>query len=105
VLLIIRRNPVPNQDIRKLYILVNYTYNYTGDYMIEIETRLKPWGNSVGVVIPKDELISEGLNINDEVEITIKKKRNIIRETFGICKIKTPTDELLKESDKNGWDE
>ena len=42
--------------------------------MFKSETKLKAWGNSVGVVLPKEALKEEGLSINDEVEITLKKK-------------------------------
>ena len=72
---------------------------------IQSETRLKAWGNSIGVVIPKEVLRHENLSINDEVEIIIKKKMNPLKEVFGKLKgIKARSektnDELLKEVNK-----
>jgi len=54
--------------------------------MITTETKLKSWGNSIGVVLPKDELKAEHLEVNDEVEVTVKKKSNPIKEAFGKLK-------------------
>ena len=34
----------------------------------------------------------------------IKKKRNPLKETFGILKLKRKTEDILKEVDKEGWD-
>ena len=72
---------------------------------IQSETRLKAWGNSIGVVIPKEMLQHENLSVNDEVEIIIKKKANPLREAFGRLKgvkarLNKTTDELLKEIDE-----
>ena len=39
--------------------------------MIVSETKLKAWGNSIGVILPKEALKEEGLSINDEVEVTL----------------------------------
>ena len=67
--------------------------------MIEIETRLKAWGNSIGIIIPREKLNEAGLNVDDEVEIIVKKKRSYVRESFGTYKFKTSTVELMKEID------
>ena len=73
--------------------------------MITTETKLKAWGNSIGVVLPKDELKAEHLAVNDEVEVIVKKKSNPLKEAFGMLKgVKgrtgKTTDELLKEIDE-----
>lgn len=73
--------------------------------MIEIEARLKKWGRSFGVVIPMDKIKKENLEENDKVKILISKKKNPLRETFGILKFKRPIEEILKEGDKESWDE
>jgi len=72
---------------------------------LQSEARLKAWGNSIGVVIPKEILQQERLSVNDEVEITIRKKTNPLREAFGKLKgvkarLNKTTDELLKEIDE-----
>lgn len=68
-------------------------------------SRLRAWGNSIGIVLPKDELRLENLGVNDEVEITVRKKSNPLREAFGCLKgvkrrTNKTTDELLREVDE-----
>jgi len=50
--------------------------------MVEVE--LKEWGNSVGVILPRDRLNSLGLKKGDKVEIEILVKKKI--DGFGISK-------------------
>ncbi len=73
--------------------------------MVKSETRLRAWGNSIGVVLPKDALRGEGLDVNDEVEVTVSKKTNPLKEVFGKLKefkarSNKSTDKILKEVDK-----
>lgn len=73
--------------------------------MLKSEAKLKAWGNSIGVVLPKELLKQEGLGVNDEVEIVLRKKTNPLREAFGqLKKFKAKsaksTDEILKEIDE-----
>ncbi|MFH0876238.1 MAG: AbrB/MazE/SpoVT family DNA-binding domain-containing protein [archaeon] len=67
--------------------------------MIEVNTKLKAWGNSLGIIIPKDLLNSEGLSPEDEVSVIVKKKTSVVRDTFGTYSFKKNTDEILKEID------
>lgn len=72
---------------------------------METETKLRAWGNSIGVILPKDKLQEEHLSVNDEVEITVRKKTGSLRAIFGKLKDFTPTsskstDEILKEIDE-----
>ena len=73
--------------------------------MIEVESQLREWGRSIGVVIPKEKITKEGLMPGDIVEILIRKKSNSLKETFGVLKFKKSTEEILRESDKEAWDE
>ncbi len=73
--------------------------------MIRSETRLKAWGNSIGVVLPKDALKEDNLSIDDEVEVIVKKKSNPLKNAFGKlkgfkAKSGKSTEEILKEVDK-----
>ena len=54
--------------------------------MLKFETKVKKWGNSLGVIIPKEELKGESLKENDELFIIAMKRDNAIRESFGILK-------------------
>ena len=72
--------------------------------MVKSEAKLRAWGNSIGVVVPKELLKEEGLAVNDEVEIVLRKKTNPLKEAFGMlknfkAKSTKSTDELLKEID------
>lgn len=64
--------------------------------MIEVKT--KPWGNSIGIVIPKEEADKLNIGLNEGILIDIKKISNPLKELFGALKFKKPTEELLKES-------
>ena len=49
--------------------------------MVEVE--LKEWGNSIGVIVPVEELKILGLRKGDKVEIDIVKKKQV--DGFGIA--------------------
>ncbi|MEK6894534.1 MAG: AbrB/MazE/SpoVT family DNA-binding domain-containing protein [Nanoarchaeota archaeon] len=52
-----------------------------------IETRLKKWGNSFGVVIPVELINKERMKENEHVKIIlVKDSRDALRKTFGIGK-------------------
>lgn len=63
-----------------------------------ISCKTKQWGNSLGIIIPKD--IVREMNIKPEEEIRVeisKKKSNVLKELFGALPSKKPTEQLLKE--------
>jgi len=65
-----------------------------------IKTTLRKWGNSYGVVIPKDAALKEGIKENDEVEVIIKKAVDI-RSLFG--KYKFENVQRVKDELREGW--
>jgi antitoxin component of MazEF toxin-antitoxin module len=65
-----------------------------------IRTVMRRWGNSLGVVIPKEEASKEGLKENDEVEIVIRKAVDI-RQLFGKYKFRDL--QSLKDELREGW--
>ena len=55
--------------------------------MVMIETQIKKWGNSYGMILPKDIFRSEKLKVNQKIEIIlVKDAKKILKETFGIGK-------------------
>ena len=73
--------------------------------MFKSETKLRAWGNSVGVILPKEILKEEGLSINDEVEVILRKKSNPLKDVFGKlrefkAKSTKSTEDILKEIDR-----
>lgn len=52
-----------------------------------IETKVKRWGNSLGVIIPSEAVEARRLKENENIKIIIvKDSRKALRETFGIGK-------------------
>ncbi len=74
------------------------------NYMENINTKVKKWGNSFGIILPanivKKNKIREGTNI--EVRLTTKNKTRA-KHIFGILKGKLirDTDDLLKEVNRD----
>jgi antitoxin component of MazEF toxin-antitoxin module len=73
--------------------------------MIEVEVKVRKWGRSFGVVIPKEKIKEEGIKENDTIKLLIGKRTNVLRETFGTMKFKRTTQEILDESDREDWNE
>jgi len=63
-----------------------------------IRCHTKQWGNSLGIVIPKDAVKQHGLKPHEDIVIEIKGKVNVLKELFGALKFKKPTAQLLKEA-------
>ena len=71
--------------------------------MVEIKTRLKEVGSSLGLVIPKDEVIKNNLKPNQKVKVIVELqvKGVKVRDIFGkMINIKKPTEQILKELDE-----
>ena len=70
--------------------------------MIEIETKLKGWGNSIGLVIPKDMIRENNLKLRQRVRVIIKPVKVLkVRDLFGKFKnIKKSTDQIMKEIER-----
>ncbi len=70
--------------------------------MIEIETNVKEWGNSFGIVIPKEKIVKEGIRPEDKIKVLIAKEKDSlkVKDIFGTIKWKTKTEKLLREIDK-----
>ena len=64
------------------------------------KAKLKRWGNSYGVVVPKEVVEKEGLKEGEVVEISVRKASDI-RRLFG----KYPFKDLQfeKEEMRKGW--
>ena len=69
--------------------------------MIEIKTKLRKWGNSLGVVVPQHIIDKEKTKVGDDVTILFKRNdNNLLRDVFDTHKFSKNTDELLKEVDE-----
>ena len=69
--------------------------------MIALKT--KQWGNSIGIIIPKEVAMEKGIKAEEDVLVEIEKKspqKTVLQELFGTLKTKKSTEQLLKESRK-----
>lgn len=70
--------------------------------------KLKKWGNSFGVVIPKEIVDSENFKEGDEIEyMIIKDSKRRFDELFGSLKrkLKKPTEQMMREMDRELYPE
>lgn len=69
-----------------------------------ITGKIKKWGNSFGLLIPRSELERMNIKENQEVIADIALKENPLKELFGFAKrhnIKKSTEQILKEARKD----
>ena len=97
-------------NIEKKYIIIHkkesFIYcDYIGITMIEVETKVRKWGRSFGVVIPKEKIREEGIKENETIKLLIAKRTNVLKETFGTLKFKKSTDEMMRDIDRGLWGE
>ncbi|MGK0209043.1 MAG: antitoxin component of MazEF toxin-antitoxin module [Patescibacteria group bacterium] len=66
---------------------------------------VREWGNSLGVRIPYDMVIKNGIKPTDEVVITVTKKEKTLRDFFGMGRrLKGKIDaQKLKDEAKEEW--
>ncbi len=68
------------------------------NYMIELKTKAKKWGNSVGILLPKDLGIKPNQEVNIHLEPT--KRFSTIKDIFGKLQFKRSVKALMKEIDE-----
>ena len=66
-----------------------------------IEVILKKWGNSIGLVLPKDVVEKERLEENEKVLIEVVKEADLSK-LFGTLKKKVSGQEF-KDMMRQGW--
>ncbi len=70
--------------------------------MIEIKTKLRKWGNSLGILVPFSKINDDKIHEGDSIDVFMKKekRKNVLEETFGTLKSRKSTDKIMKEIDK-----
>ena len=69
--------------------------------MLEVKIKTKKWGNSIGILIPKEAIRKEKIKPDQEVTVLISSKPIIkVKDIFGTLKFKESTDKLMREIDK-----
>lgn len=74
--------------------------------MIEIETTVRRWGNSFGVIIPKEIVEDEKLE-NKKIKLALLRDNKVLKETFGILKgkLKQSAQEIKDEMRRELYDD
>ena len=65
------------------------------------EVVVRKWGNSIGVVFPKEFMRKNSLRVNEKVLVDVVKEADL-RRIFGTLKVKTSGQEF-KDLVKEGW--
>ncbi len=74
--------------------------------MIEIKSKLRRWGNSFGIVVPRSAIKEDArIRENEEVVVMIMKNKPNLRKFFGAHKFKKPVEQMMREIDKELYDE
>lgn len=80
--------------------------------MEKIKTTVKKWGNSFGIILPKKVVDTEKLKEGIEITITIEPNSKMtvgdlmkFAKKHPLAKINKTTQEIIREIDKNLWDE
>ena len=70
--------------------------------MLSFKTKAKIWGNSIGIVIPR-EIVAKA-KIKSEKEIIVEiKPRNVLKETFGTLKEWEIDSQKVKDELRKEW--
>jgi len=67
------------------------------------EVLIRKWGNSIGVVLPKEFVKDNGLKENEKVLIDVVKEADLTK-LFGSLKRKM-SGQAFKDMVRKGWDE
>jgi antitoxin component of MazEF toxin-antitoxin module len=76
------------------------------NYMEKINTIVKKWGNSYGIILPKELVQSQELKEGARIDIIVQpRKKTKVKDIFGILKgkLKKDTDQIMDEVDKELW--
>lgn len=65
-----------------------------------IEVELKEWGNSLGVIIPKEVVNNLRVKSGEKILIQVERRENPLKELFGSLKFNKPTKQIIKENRK-----
>lgn len=72
--------------------------------MEKTNVKVKKWGNSFGIVLPKALIENQSIKDGTEIEIFIQTKHKTkVKDIFGLArgKLKRNTQEVLDEVDKD----
>ncbi len=65
--------------------------------MPELDSKVKKWGNSLGIVIPIEIAKKDRIKEGQDVHVIIIKKSDVLKKTFGTLKLKKTAQEIKDE--------
>ena len=72
---------------------------------MDIKATTRKWGNSIAVVIPKELVESQHIHEDEEVTITVERKKPRAGELFGrFPELKKIPTQQLKDEARQGWE-
>lgn len=71
--------------------------------MIELETKIRKWGNSFGIVVPFNKIKTENMQEGEEITAILIKKKTNLRKLWGAHKFNKSTEQIMREIDKDLW--
>lgn len=71
---------------------------------MEIKAITRRWGNSIAVIIPKDVASEQNIGQNEEVVITVAKKKPRAGVLFGFLKDWDKSGQEIKDEMRRGWE-
>jgi antitoxin component of MazEF toxin-antitoxin module len=72
-------------------------------YNMAIEVNVKKWGNSMGVLLPRELIRKERIEENDKIFIEVVKKADL-SDIFGLIKNRKVSGQKFKDMAREGWE-
>mgnify|MGYP001576066158 CR=1 FL=1 len=102
---------MPLPDNIEIVELERFKYKlYKYNYMKPVTARVKRWGNSLGVILPKNIVDQQNISEGSEIELLVNKgKVSTVGDLFEfarsmkIAKSRKSTEEIMREIDKDFW--
>ena len=73
--------------------------------VIELDAKIKRWGASYGIILPKDVVESQGFKENDEVRARIMEKMDPLSSVRGSIQLAEPIEDIISEIKEDWTDE
>jgi len=67
-----------------------------------VEVRLKKWGNSIGIILPREVVDKENLKEKDKILINIIKEADL-SDIFGLIKKRKMSGQEMKDLSRKEW--
>ncbi len=68
-----------------------------------MEAIVKKWGNSLGIILPREIVKERNLKENSKVEILIAKEKPNLNQIYGLVKKRKMSGQRMKDEARKGW--